>query len=334
MDPLRGEYGFLTQFAGLSEQEARNRVQDMYTSFGVLEFQFYDAFEGYSSPPQPHKASWTNKAREIITGQKDPNVDRAILKAYISEIDKLGGRSWLYVQAMGCDRNDTAARTLDCGKLLSCSGSHEAFLDAVVLTEEWARRFAPQWAIFAKSLGFSGIHWDTLGNHGKDADGKHQSDLGCDVAAFLRAALPLLREHGVAQTCNFVDGFGWDKALYSGIGWSKHIVAFPYWEVWTVPDVEEQFFAAASACGGGAVFVCYPGQSETHEGERQNMHARGRWPFDLIIDRWNKARQHRCTYLAIGDGCRHIRNEYFPNTSGISDEGCRKLQKSVFAASG
>jgi len=107
-------------------------------------------------------------------------------------------------------------------------------------------------------------------------------------------------------------------------------VAFPYWEVWTVPKVEDRFFGTITPSGGG-VFVCYPGKSARHEDERQNRLEADVWPLDLLIKRWRKARCRGSTYLAIGDGGHHIQSEYFPDTSGISLADERKIVQSVFA---
>ncbi|CAJ1446404.1 unnamed protein product [Effrenium voratum] len=335
MDPLRGEYGFLTEFSGITELEARERVRCMYDTFGILEFQFYDAFEGYSNPPEAHLEEWKN-ACKVHLGDAKPTVSRAILQAYLSEIRALGGRSWLYVQAMGCDPGDTELRKLPEAKngygdgppqLAAISGSHvvndRPLLDAVVVTEWWAKRFVPQWASFALSVGFSGIHWDTLGDHNQQ-----QKTLGCDLPGFLRAALEILKPHGLAQTCNFVDGFGWASDLAQGVGWKSNIVAFPYWECWS-PEREDAFFRLVGR-KRNAVFVCYPGASEEHKGESQNCNVRGVWPLDVVILRWQKARAEGCTYLAVGDGCRHIQTEYFPSTRPIGKADVSKILAAVF----
>jgi len=146
----------------------------------------------------------------------------------------------------------------------------------------------------------------------------------------LRETLPILQANGLAQTANFVDGFGWDRSLVGvGVGWLRNVVAFPYWEVWTVPEVEDRFFDEVR---GGGVFVSYPGKSSSHVGEGQNVRYEGLWPMDLLIARWIKARSHRNAYLAIGDGFRHIQNEYFPSTVSVSQDDVRKIQKMVFAA--
>jgi hypothetical protein len=319
MDPLRGEYGFLTQFDGLTVKEARQRVISMVEHFGILEFQFYDAFEGYSHPPSATRTQWTCAAFNR-TIRKD------IVEAYVDQIREAGGRSWLYVQAMG--RDPTERHGLRSGNVI---GQHvvngQPLLDVVVPNSDWAQEIAYEWAEFAKNLGFSGIHWDTLGDY-EGFQGIKMSEAGADMVGFLREALPILREQGLAQTANFVDGFGWDRALV-GVGWLDSIVAFPYWEVWTVPEVEDRFFNEVRR---GGVFVCYPGKSPYHTFQRQNREVQGMWPMDVLIARWKKARCRGSTYLAIGDGYSHIQNEYFPDTVSINTADVRKIQDMVFAA--
>lgn len=332
MDPLRGHYGFLTQFHNVSEDEARQRVRQMVDRFGILEFQFYDAFEGYSKPPQEGMTEWRCRCF-------DRPVSRDVVWAYTTEVAKHGGRAWLYVQACGSDVDDKELQ--DGFKVV---GSHKVngkpLLDVVVPNGAWAERIAPSWASFARRLGFHGIHWDTLG------DFENMSRHGCDLPGFLKKALPILKSLGLGQTCNFVDGFGYDRSLLSSIGWAGNTIAFPYWEVWTVPDVEDRFFrefARGKAKEGApaaaeelpretaSVFVCYPGKSAEHHGERHNVHAKGVWPLDLIAKRWQKAASHGCTYLAIGDGLRHIQTEYFPDTLEIQHEDVCKIQVAVAA---
>jgi len=99
MDPLRGEYGFLSEFDGISEADARARVRRMVELFGVREFQFYDAFEGYSRPPRGDAEHW-------YCACLHKPVNRSILRAYTEEIARVGGRSWLSVQAMATDLGD------------------------------------------------------------------------------------------------------------------------------------------------------------------------------------------------------------------------------------
>jgi len=314
MDPLRGEYGFLTQFSGISEADARSRVRNMWEAFRVLEFQFYDAFEGYSRPPSLDQAKWKSAFGRPVS--------RAILKAYVDEISKLGGRSWFYVQAMGTDPDD-----VDMQAGAAVIGQHivdgQPLLDVVAPTVSWAQRIAPGWARFAASLGFSGIHWDTLG------DKYGAGSAGADVPGFLRATQPILQVHGLAQTCNFVDGYGWDRSLFGDVGWVGNVVAFPYWEAWTLPEKEDVFFNEVTPRGGG-VFVCYPGKSPAHTGEEWNRAAEGIWPLDLLILRWLKARCHGSTYLAIGDGSRHIQDEYFPDSVTITEHDVHKIRDKVF----
>jgi len=315
MDPLQGEYGFLTEFGGgISAEDARRRVRSMKEAFNILEFQFYDALEGYSWPPVPEKECWHNPFNREVC--------RSILKAYVQEIQNLGGRSWLYVQAAGTEPQDTNTQ-----KGFVVAGQHlvngKPLLDVVVPTAAWAERIATRWADFAAEIGFSGIHWDTLG------DNYRVESLGADVPGFLRASRHALMMHGLAQTCNFVDGFGWDPSLFRPSDCSSNTIAFPYWEAWSLPAQEDRFFKEVAPLGGG-VFVCYPGKSVSHSRESWNSAAAGIWPLDLLIRRWQKARCHGCAYLAIGDGLRHIQDEYFPNSLPITSADVTKIKEQVF----
>lgn len=304
----------MTQFDALSQDEARARVKQMAELFGIREFQFYDAFEGYSRPPSG-KDVW----HHALFGRK---IRRDVIQAYTDEISKYRGRSWLYVQAMGADPGD---RQFEEGA--EVVGQHvvmqKPLLDVVVPDASWARHVAPQWAEFANALGFSGIHWDTLGAYNSRMTQRQ------DFPGFLREALPILKKEGLDQTANFVDGAFWDASLKGDKDGEGKVIAFPYWEVWTVPRVVNDFFREAVPEGGG-VYVHYPGKTADHEGERQNEMNRGVWPFDLLIWRWQKAHATGNTHLAVGDGLRHIQSEYFPDTVDIAGPDMVKLRSTVF----
>eukprot|EP00439_Symbiodinium_sp_Y106_P019657 s4064_g2.t1 len=158
MSSLRGEYGFLTIYDGITDEEAAARVNYMATVFDVREWQFYDAVEGYSAPPALGKESWQN------TAFFRP-VQRRLILAYVRAIRAAGGRSWLYVQAMATDPGDAELQ-----KNAPVIGQHKVdgrpLLDVMPPTHAWAKRIAPRWATFAAEMEFSGIHWDTLGDFG------------------------------------------------------------------------------------------------------------------------------------------------------------------------
>jgi len=310
--PLLGEYGFLTQFDGITEAEARARVHRMRELFGILEFQFYDAVQGYSRPPAPELECWNSSFQKPVR--------RSILRAYTEEIRRIGGRSWLYVNAMATDPHDYQMQ-----QGFGVAGQHivdgRPLLDIIFTNAAWADRVAPQWAGLATGLGFAGIHWDTFG--------ELRPGLTGGLPDFLRAAHNHLRARKLVQTCNFVDGAGWQEQLYTAASLRTSVVSFPYWEVWKVPVVEDRFFHGLGSWGGG-VFACYPGTSPSHSGERQNTNAVGVPPLELLIKRWRKARWHGAAYLAIGDGARHIQTEYFPNTASITDDDITKIRSNIF----
>lgn len=316
-DPLRGEYGFLSTFGDITEEAARASVQRLVNDFGILEFQFYDAFHAYSPPPEVVLEQWT-------TPLFNRPVRRDIIQAYTDEVRKLGGRSWLYVQGMGTDPDD-----LQVQQGFTVIGKHrvndQVLLDVVLPTAEWGKRVASPWASFAAALGFAGIHWDMLGNFKDRMSGASM------VGDFLRATWQPLQERGLAQTCNFVDGFGWDESLIRGTGWSSNVVAFPYWEAWTLPAVEDRFFKEVAPLAG-SVLSCFPGKSPDHDGEVQNKNAGGIWPLDLLISRWEKAHCAGSAYLAIGDGSFHVQTEYLPDKANISQADVTKLRERVFDA--
>jgi hypothetical protein len=172
------------------------------------------------------------------------------------------------------------------------------------------------------------MNWD-------DSDGDCEDDTYAALFDFLVATKTILQEHGLGQTCNFVDGQGWRPEMFGAqVGWQGNVVAFPYWEVWTVASKEDSFFANfGRAAGGGAVFVCYPGKpghmKDDVSCETQNCNAVGLHPFDLGTLRWLKAKAEGCAYLMIGDGLQHVQTEYFPDVQGMSPEDVVKLQAAL-----
>lgn len=185
-------------------------------------------------------------------------------------------------------------------------------------TAHWAKRITPRWATFAAEMEFSGIHWDTLGDFGAGKASRN----GADLYGFLEAAKPILQANGLEQTANFVDGFGWDDRLRN-----SGFIAFPYWEVWSVPRVSRRFFReACPGPAGGCVFVCYPGKDSQHSDGEQNSGFVGEQPTQLLLDRWTLAKCMNHTYLAVGDGANHIQTEYFPFTRPLDNHVIEQLQ--------
>jgi len=309
MGPLRGEYGFLTQYSGISEKEAKSRVRLMQSNFGIMEYQFANVVENYSVPPNSHRRShW-------YTALFHDRVERDIVKAYIEEIKFWGGRAWLTVQAMGTDPGDTESQ-----KGFKVHGQYlvedEPLLDVIAPTQDWGKHWAPRWIKFAVDMGFSGIHWNTLG------DFKGELGSSSDVLGFLRATSPLVTKAGLGQTFNFVDGFQWDPSAVN-----DKLVAFTFWPAWSRPAKEEAFTKNVPA---GSVFLCFPGKDENHDGEWWQEDAKGKHPFELIVDRWSHARCHGNTYLAVGDGNRRITTDYYPDAEEMSEDEVKTLIKKVF----
>jgi len=399
-ESLRGQYGYISEF-WLESSEIRKRIHEMHETFSISEFQLYAAFEGFSSPPAEGKANWRCALGSRL-------VHRSALEAATSEIERLGGRSWLYIHAGAIDAGDEiargGARLVDrdivhrkvqrlwfelalsstrhrtetqakyyetCGCDLpdmdsvqddrccnawvelpeaarrskmspelrqkmhqrGCHGrdadrlpercnnmSHTALLDYAVLDSDWALRHVPKWAKFAKSVGASGIHWDTLGDTGSSMYD------GTNIPNFLKSAYAVLSQEGLKQTLNFVDGFGWDRALLHFEG--GPLVAFPYWEIWTNPSVEERFFVEVE--GYSFVYASYPGFSQFHcctYNEQQNAEAYGIWPLDLGLARWERAFRSGGSYVFIGDGMRHAQSPFLPDAVSLSRQDAVKIQQ-------
>lgn len=380
---LRGQYGSLSEF-WLTETEIRQRVREMADNFGIMEFQFYDAWEGFSHPPHADKDSWNCK----IQGRP---VHKATLEAAVDEIRNLEGRAWLAVHAAATNPNDweltsgqwvmppadvvneldtvyfeasqrrlaafgnaqydqTYEATCGCNVGEEAEVADEAkvldtetrIMDVVDMNPAWATRIVPQWAAWAADLGFSGIHWDTFGDFGHydEVNGPKnvfRNDKGApkpDIAGFLRAAMPILRQHGLLQTLNFVNGFGWDpvmlapERLSSWAGEVGRLVAFPYWEVWSVGK-EKEYFDGVAKDARGSVLAMYPGYSKYHcclKNERQNAAEYGVRPFDLGLRRWKKAVQSGSTYHLITDGARYLQGPFIPDALQLNLEQVEELQ--------
>jgi hypothetical protein len=318
-------YGYLTLF-NISEAAARETVRTLHRDFGIVDFQFYDAFYTYSQPVHPTRDSWISKPSGCFT--KQPRVvHAATIKAYTDEIRKLPGglgRSWMYVQAVAADEPMSHHITFlpythRDGTQVSWNGlDGNHCLYTYLLSSKWAAHMVDLWAPAAVSLGFDGIHWDQLGRVSDDASQNAMMARG--IRDFLQGARQRLNsKFGLAQTFNFVDGFGWHESLYSGERGSG-TVEFPYWECWS--DATEWIFwslfnfsqqaSDRSHDRGHAVFARYPGPGCCGNPDSSPLD-------DLMWERWMRAASGCTSYLVLGDGDRHLVNEYFPSGEALTD---------------
>jgi len=290
----------LSQFDGVSLEEARMRVRRMQGNFGIMEFQFGSAFGGLTRPPDIDADSWTCVRDGSV-------IRRDVLKTYLDEIAVWGGRSWLIVESISTDGGDGDARSAADGELS---------MNTMALTADWARSSSPEWADFASALGFSGIHWESSDNFRATASGF------VDISGFLNAAKAVLDSRSLGQTFNFPDGFGWDRQLVV-----DNVIAFTIWSAWRLTN-EEQLLADIPA---GSVLVSFPGSDGEHAGEAWNSEEVGKTPLELIMARWKKARCFGDSLLAVGDGLRYVTTDYFPDARPLSNEQLEQVVEQVFA---
>lgn len=342
-DQLR-QYGFITNF-DISPADARSSVRQMYVDFGIVDFQFYDAFFEYSQPmpKDVNESGWVSKPSRCFTAFPR-YVQKETVIAYADEINKLPGkkgRSWLYVQAVAADE-PASELSSNFTPYLYKSGDHIAWtfdkkcLYAYRLSPAWADRMVEMWAPVARELGFDGIHWDQLGRVSDDPD--QNAEMAASIPTFLKRTGRRLRdEWGLDQTFNFVDGFGWHPSLYYGDD-GLNVVAFPYWECWN--DASEWIFWSmfnfsaqpendghhpgrslrSPSPGAQAVFVRYPDPACCGNDAASTVEAN-------ILARWSRATSSCNTYLLVGDGQRHLLNGYFPDNAALNEAVHASLAK-------
>jgi hypothetical protein len=290
---LQGNYGFLTDYSCQDEQTARSRIDTMVQTFGITDVQFYDWFVSYSTPTAGDQ--WTDPwfhSRQICI---------QTIQWYIDELHLQGARAWAYVQSIAAESDGLENVSAGIFPLIDSQGNWATlgpsgagvtyplyFADA-----GWAQYQVGVWGSAVASLGFDGIHWDTLG--------PIAADYGAETAgfqSFLRTSGPLLSSLGLLQTMNFVNVSWWDDSLVG-------VVAFPYAEVWSM-SIEQQLYETMSAPtmqGVWGVMAFYP-SVDMPAGWTQSQ---------VMLARWNEAPMNDLRYLVVGDGTMRLVDEYFPD---------------------
>jgi len=271
----------------------------MQKDFKIHEFMFYDVLKDYSDPPGGDLPEWRTRVL------RRP-VRRSSLEAYTREIRRLGGRSWLNVQMMGTNVGDAALQ-----EGMQVLGTHlvgsSKLLDIICPNAEWAQRIAERWAGFAASLGFSGIQWETMGDYSGD----------CDIPGFLKASSPVLRRKRIAQTCKFVNAYGWDDSLTMHTGGKRNFISFP---IWAAGGSAEDWGASQKMAKRihGGVLMAPP-----------NTMAYDNW-LDIIIERWVWSHCHGNAFVAVGDQDRAQILDYMPMSLRMTKANMEKLKGTIF----
>lgn len=283
---LRGNYGYLTDYACQDERSARDRIDEMVDTFGITDVQFYDWFADYSTPTAG--GEWTDPwfhSRQIC---------RQTIAIYIDELHRRGAHAWAYVQSIASERDDLSDAMAGIYPLIASDGTwfhmggtHPTYFN----NGAWARHQVAVWGEAVQSLGFDGIHWDTLGATASD----YAAETG-GTREFLATAQALLANLGLKQTMNFVNLAWWDDSLLE-------VVAFPYMEVWSM-TMESQLYAAMASPAMSArwgVMAFYPSVDIPS----------GMTASQVMLGRWSEAPKHHARYLVVGDGAKRLVTEYF-----------------------
>lgn len=249
-EPIKSinDYGFLSMF-DIEPIIARERVRMLFNS-GIIHFQFYDCMERYETPFDLNKKEW-----------KDPlgrQIRRDTLEAYIDEIQKIGGKSWFYIPVYGVSPNYTAvglenalfsfvSETQEFIQEWFCvdNNPQQAFVSIIdPSSQRWKEHFTEQLRLAVSEIGFSGIHFDQYGSLGNRFNFRYKESSNkptnwswenvkdksyfeqIDKIKLIRNFLEYFKEQmpDVPFTFNAADGYGLEE--------TRHLVEFPYLELW------------------------------------------------------------------------------------------------------
>lgn len=290
-----GQYGYLTNYENMNEEDARQIIREMVTKYDIKEFQFYDWFSSYGGPPLSDQTQWTDPYFH------SKNIYRSTISYHIDEIHKQGGRAWAYVQSIAStDPNLSQEDINGIYKLVDKDKNWYQRSDnfgfhfyGYFLNKSWADYMVSTWAPTIKQLGFDGIHWDTLGtvagSYEAETSGNH---------AFLQESYTLLQSYNLLQTMNFVSLSWWDDNIV------RNFVTFPYVEVWSEEQQKDYYSKMKNPLfiNDRGVMAYYPSVDDP-SGFPQGQ---------LMMLRWVDSYNNNLVYLLVGDGDRRLVNEYFP----------------------
>lgn len=295
--------GALTMFdpRKIDEGTARGHVREMKTKFGILEFQFYNAFEGYSHPPAASRSEWDCSCLST-------RVDRALLKVYIDEIQNQEprGRVWLNINAMACDPNDPSFSGFH--PLGTFSIGNSQLLTVLPVTAALAQYSVSRWANWAKELGVRGILWSSMGHYGE----------GCDWEGFLKQAHTELAPYGLLQSVEVqysahhaaeraADGI---RADFERTG----VVAFKLWQLGEAAhDGHNAHKLLLDTQESGAYCEIY-GNDTAEVVQRK------------IVSNTREAMCSNKRLLAFVDGHRRVNSDYLPNAVDMTPEEVAQVE--------
>jgi hypothetical protein len=174
------------------------------------------------------------------------------------------------------------------------------------------------WADTIHNLGFSGIHWDTLGTNAGNYD-----DEASGTYAYLNRALQNLAPLGLPQILNFsgtnpseTAPAWWDPTLVT-----NGVIAFPFFEVYTMAHEQLCYQAMtdprlvnASPFPIWGVLAFYP----YYNHPSGDLNGEPWSDSDVFLARWYYAPQNRLVYEGIGDGEQRLEREYLPDNVPLS----------------
>jgi hypothetical protein len=321
----------LTKFDGISSSEAQNHVEVMKSKFGILEYQFYNAFSQYSGPPEgyEHKDNWEQAVLQT-------HIQKNILNAYVQKINQHPrGRSWLIVNAMAWDPGvpfppDFVAHGVHTILSISVNYPLEAhkpsnatnqanatLLQVIEPSPAVATVIARKWGKFAKHMGFDGILWSMMK---LPASGSTVERCPGDWHGFLATAKQELMKPDIRllQNAEFVDGCHSPASAY------MDVVDYPVWvqweqSIWTNWEGRSQI----TTQHGGVITSLLKEWSPDYKADpKENV-------VDEIINRMHKAQCNNVAYNVIVDGPRHMVSDYYSQSAELSEAEIEKLQSAI-----
>jgi len=305
------DFGFISKF-DIEPSKAKQVVRALY-DLGINHFELYDCMERYEKP-LPDKKEWRDPLGRLVRADT--------LEAYLSEINRLGGKSWFYTGVYSVSVNYSEPFLLKDGlftynneKFVQdwfCldNDSSKPFLSIMnPSSRAWKENYSKELRKVLK-FGFSGIFFDQFGSLKNRFDYKYKLDdwsfdneknaeyfqkinrldLITDFLRYFKNNNPK-----VDFLFNAVDGYGFDE--------TKHLVYFPFIEVWNDYYLKE--YCSRLKDSGKFVIAYYTPLKD------------GKFNFELFDSRKKFINSQGGSYLFRGDDNRFLIDCYFPNAIKI-----------------